>query len=183
EVLTAGLAQTIYFDPLHSPSKYYYPLNPERHFAPLNAYIRYYPQSGFSLDLSADFNPYEKNFLSSRLSLNLGRPEDNLYLSLNWSRNYQVISPESFFRSHQIGLQTGWRWPEKLDLKAQVEVDLQNRKLLYSALAGVYHYQCLDFSFDFRVFYYRIKPEAQFRFSVGLGNISRTTDLLGALGF
>ena len=183
EILTAGLTQTVYFDPEHSPSKYYYPLNPDRHFSPLNAYLRFYPQAGFSLDVAADFNPYERNFLSSRISLNLGQPESNLFLTLNWSKNYQPIAPDSFFRSHQLGIQTTWRWPDRMDLKAQIELDLQNRQLLYSALAGVYHYQCLDFSFDLRIFYYRSKPEAQFRFSVGLGNISRTTDLLGALGF
>lgn len=183
EILTFGLSTTAFFDPEHSPIRYYYPLNPLRHFSPLNAYLRYYPAGRFSLDLSADFNPYEKNFLSSRLSANLGKPDDNVFFSLNWSKNYQVLGPESFFRSHQAGLQAGWRWPEKLDLKTQLEFDLQNRKFLYAALAGVYHYQCLDFSFDLRVFNYRTQPEVQFRFSLGLGNISRTSDLLGALGF
>ncbi len=183
EILTLGLSTTAYFDPEQSPIKYYYPLNPLRHFSPLNAYLRYYPARRFSLDVSADFNPYEKNFLSSRLSANLGKPDDNLFFSLNWTKNYQILGPDSFFRSHQAGLQAGWRWPEKLDLKTQLEFDLQNRKFLYAALAGVYHYQCLDFSFDLRVFNYRSQPEVQFRFSLGLGNISRTSDLLGALGF
>lgn len=183
EILTLGLSTTAFFDPEHSPVRYYYPLNPGRHFSPLNAYLRYYPAGRFSLDLSADFNPYEKNFLSSRLSANLGRPEDRFFFGLNWARNYQLLGPDIFFRSHQAGFQTGWRWPEKLDLKAQLEFDLQNRKILYTALAGLYHYQCLDFSFDLRLFYYRSRPEVQFRFSLGLGNISRTSDLLGGLGF
>jgi len=183
EILTLGLSTTAYFDPEHSPGRYYYPLNPGRHFSPLNAFLRYYPAGRFSLDVSADFNPYEKNFLSSRLSANLGKPDDGFFFSLNWSRNYQVLGPDIFFRSHQAGCQAGWRWPEKLDLKTQLEFDLQNRKILYTALAGLYHYQCLDFSFDLRLFYYRSQPEVQFRFSIGLGNISRTSDLLGALGF
>ena len=183
EILTLGLAETVFFDPEHSPTRYYYPQDPGRHFSPVNAYLRYYPGGRFSLDLSADFNPYEKNFLSSRLTANLGQPDDSFFFRLNWSRNYQPLSPDSIFRSHQAGLQAGWRWPERLDLKAQVEFDLQNKKVLYTALAGLYHYQCLDFSFDIRVFYYRSQPEVQFRFSVGLGNISRSSDLLGALGF
>lgn len=183
EVATLGLAATVFFNPELSPIRYYYPLHPERHFSPLNAYLRYFPAGRFSLDVSADFNPYEKNFLSSRLSANLGRPEDRFFFSLNWSKNYQVIGPDSFFRSHQAGWQAGWHWPEKLDLKAQLELDLQNRKLLYTALAGTYHYQCLDFSFDLRLFYYRSQPEFQFRFSLSLGNISHTSELLGALGF
>lgn len=183
EILTIGLSTGVFFDPANSPIRYYYPANPLRHFSPLNAFLRYYPAGGFSLDVSADFNPYEKNFLSSRLSANFGKPDDKFFFSLNWSKNYQVLGPDSFFRNHQAGCQAGWRWPEKLDLKAQLEFDLQNRKILYAALAGTYHYQCLDFGFDLRVFYYRSQPEAQFRFSLGLGNISRTSDLLGALGF
>ncbi|MCR4395231.1 MAG: putative LPS assembly protein LptD [Candidatus Saccharicenans sp.] len=183
EILTIGVAETVFFDPEHSPTRYYYPQEPGRHFSPVNAYLRYYPGGRFSLDISADFNPYEKNFLSSRLTANLGQPDDSFFFRLNWSRNYQVLSPDSIFRSHQAGLQAGWRWPERLDLKTQVEFDLQNRKVLYTALAGIYHYQCLDFSFDLRVFYYRSQPEAQFRFSIGLGNISRSSELLGALGF
>lgn len=183
EILTIGLSETVFFDPEHSPNRYYYLQNPQRHFSPVNAYLRYYPGSRFSLDISADFNPYEKNFLSSRLTASLGQPEDSFFFRLNWTRNYQPLTPDSIFRSHQAGLQAGWRWPERLDLKTQVEFDLQNRKILYTALAGIYHYQCLDFSFDLRVFYYRSQPEVQFRFSVGLGNISHSSDLLGALGF
>lgn len=183
EILTFGLAETVYFDPEHSPNRYYYFQAPRRHFSPVNAYLRYYPGTRFSLDISADFNPYEKNFLSSRLTASLGQPEAPFFFRLNWTRNYQPLTPDSIFRSHQAGLQAGWRWPERLDLKTQVEFDLQNRKILYTALAGIYHYQCLDFSFDLRVFYYRSQPEVQFRFSVGLGNISRSSDLLGALSF
>lgn len=183
EILTLGLTATVFFDPEHSPIRYYYPCHQERHFSPVNVYLRYYPSGPFSLDVSTDFNPYEKNLLSSRLSAGWGKPEDSFFFSLNWSKYYQAITPDSFLRSHQAGIQAGVRWPEKIELKTQVEVDIQNRKILYSALAGTYHYQCLDFSFDLRIFYYRSKPEAQFRFSVGLGNISHTSDLLGTLGF
>lgn len=183
EILTFGLSQTLYFDPQNSPIKFYYPQDPGRHFSPVNAFFRYYPQTRFSLDVAADFNPYEKDFLSLRLSTNYGAPEDNFFFSFNWSKSYQLVGPESFYRSNQVGLQGSFRWPEKLEFKAQVELDLQQKKLLYTGLAGIYHYQCLDFSFDLRVFYYRSRPEAQFKFSVGLGNISRTTDLLGAFAF
>lgn len=183
EILTFGLSQTLYFDPQNSQIRFYYPQAPGRRFSPVNAFLRFYPKNRFSLDLAADFNPYEKNFISSRLSASYGAPVDNFFFSLNWSKSYQVLGPESFFRSHQLGVQGGLRWPEKVEFKTQVELDLQEKKLLYTGLAGIYHYQCLDFSFDLRVFYYRSRPEAQFRFSVNLGNISRTTDLLGAFGF
>jgi lipopolysaccharide assembly outer membrane protein LptD (OstA) len=183
EILTLGFSQAFYLNPENSPIKFYYPQNPERHFSPVNAFLRYYPQNKFSFDMAADFNPYENNFLSSRLSANYGAPEDNFFFSLNWSKSYQILGPDSFFRSNQVGLQGSFRWPEKLEFKAQIELDLQQKKVLYTGLAGIYHYQCLDFSFDLRVFYYRSRPETQFKFSVGLGNISRTTDLLGAFGF
>jgi hypothetical protein len=34
-----------------------------------------------------------------------------------------------------------------------------------------------------RVFYYRATPEFQYRVSIGLGNIGKTTDFMGGLGF
>ena len=49
--------------------------------------------------------------------------------------------------------------------------------------SAVYHYQCLDFKFEFKVFYFRAKPETQFKFSLGLGNIGKTTDFLGGMEF
>ena len=55
--------------------------------------------------------------------------------------------------------------------------------MLYSGVSLVYHYQCLDFKADVRVFYYRATPEVQYRFSIGLGNIGKTTDFMGGLGF
>jgi len=183
EILTLGISEFLYFDPENSPIKFYYPFNPERNLSPINVFLRYYPQGKFSLDVSADFNPYEKNFLNFRLSTNYGSPGDNFFFGLNWSKSYQLIAPNSFFRSNQIGWQGNFRWPEKIELKAQMEYDLQAKKFLYTGLAGVYHYQCLDFSFDLRVFYYRSRPETQFKFSIGLGNISRTSDLLGGFSF
>ncbi|MGB9764857.1 MAG: LPS-assembly protein LptD [Candidatus Saccharicenans sp.] len=183
EILTLGVSEILYFQPETSPVKFYYPLNPERHLSPLNAFLRYYPHGKFSLDVSADFNPYEKNFLNFRLSTNYGAPEDNFFFSFNWSKSYQVLALNSFFRSNQIGWQGSFRWPEKIEFKAQIEYDFQAKKLLYTGLAGIYHYQCLDFSFDLRVFYYRSRPETQFKFSIGLGNISRTSDLLGGFNF
>jgi hypothetical protein len=60
---------------------------------------------------------------------------------------------------------------------------LQKKKLLYSAVSLVYHYQCLDFTADLRVLYYRDEPEIQFAFSLVLGGIGKTEDFLGGFGF
>ena len=55
--------------------------------------------------------------------------------------------------------------------------------MMYSAASLVYHYQCLDFKADVRIFFFRDKPEFQFKFSLGLGNIGKTTDFLGGAGW
>jgi hypothetical protein len=53
----------------------------------------------------------------------------------------------------------------------------------YTGVGLVYHYQCLDFQADVRVFNYRDEPELQWRVSVGLGNIGRSTDFMGGIGY
>jgi len=183
EMVTFGLSQVYYFDPATSRIRFYYPQNPDRHLAPLNGFLRFYLQTRFSLDLSADYNTYENNFFSFRLSANYGAPSDNFFLGLNWSKSYQILAADSFFRSHQVGLQSGFRLPGRLDFKGQIEYDIQLKKVIYTGLSCTYHYQCLDFSFDLRIFNYRLRPETQFRFSVGLGNISRSSAFLGGMAF
>ncbi|MBP6909789.1 MAG: LPS-assembly protein LptD [Candidatus Saccharicenans sp.] len=183
EIVTFGLSQVYYFDPATSRIRFYYPQNPDRHLAPLNGLLRFYLQTRFSLDLSADYNTYENNFLSFRLSANYGAPSDNFFLGLNWSKSYQILAADSFFRSNQLGLQASFRLPARLDFKGQIEYDLQLKKVIYTGLSCTYHYQCLDFSLDLRIFNYRLRPETQFRFSVGLGNISRSSDFLGGFAF
>ncbi len=64
-----------------------------------------------------------------------------------------------------------------------MDYNIQTKKVLYTAAQAVYHLQCLEFILDVRVFYYRLTPETQVRFSMGLGNIGRTPDFLGGLGF
>ncbi|MDD8020667.1 MAG: LPS assembly protein LptD [Acidobacteriota bacterium] len=183
EIITFGLSQVYYFEPAISHIKFYYPQNPDRHLAPLNGFLRFYLQKRFSLDVSADYNTYENNFLSFRLSTNYAAPGDNFFFGLNWSKSYQQLSADSFFRSNQVGLQSSFRLPAKLEIKGQVEYDFQLKKVIYTGLMCTYHYQCLDFSFDLRIFNYRFRPETQFRFSVGLGNISRSSNFLGAFSF
>jgi hypothetical protein len=85
---------------------------------------------------------------------------------------------------HQISFFGGLKIPE-LSLEAQAEVDynIQEKKMLYSVLALVYNYQCFDFRVELKVFYFREKPETQFLFSFGLGNIGKSIDFLGGMGF
>jgi len=183
QILTVGISQTYYFDPPTSEIKRYYPNQLDRHYAPVNFLVRFYPLGNFKLDVSADYNTYEKNIMSIRLSPVYGQPEDNYYFSLNWSKSYYMMGPDSIFWNNQAGLQAGFCWPEKLDLKIQMQRDLKRKKQIYNGLSAIYHYQCLDFVLDLRMYYYRSKPDTQFKFSIRLGNISQSTDLLGAFGF
>jgi LPS-assembly protein len=64
-----------------------------------------------------------------------------------------------------------------------VDYNIKDRKVLYTAAQAIYHYQCLDFLLELRMFYFRRPPDTPVRFSVGLGNIGRTTDFLGGIGF
>jgi LPS-assembly protein len=66
---------------------------------------------------------------------------------------------------------------------AEFDYNILEGKMLYSGLSLVYHYQCLDFQADVRVFYYREPAEVQYRVSVGLGNIGKTTDFMGGIGY
>ena len=70
-----------------------------------------------------------------------------------------------------------------LEVQAEIDYNIQEREMLYSAFFLIYHYQCFDFKTECKIFYFREKPEVQFRISFGLGNIGKTTDFLGGLGF
>jgi hypothetical protein len=185
EVFTLGLAQTFYFAPEDSPLSRYEVDGEIPEFSDISGYLRFYPARKYSLDVSAAFNPYHNTFSSLRLGANLGSPTDSLFLRVNW---YKSVNPyqEKDYRGnrHQISFFGGLKIPE-LSLEAQAETDfnIQEGKMLYSALALVYNYQCLDFRLELKVFYFREKPETQFMFSFGLGNIGKTIDFLGGMGF
>ena len=189
EVFTFGLAQTFYFEPDESPLQVYRVDGKIPEFSDISGYLRFYPVGKYSLDVSAAFNPYHNTFSSLRLGANLGSPEDNLFLRVNWYKSVNLYVEGMWWDRylwdrHQISFFGGLKIPE-LSLEAQAEVDynIQERKMLYSALALVYNYQCFDFRVELKVFYFREKPETQFLFSFGLGNIGKSIDFLGGMGF
>lgn len=184
EVFTVGLNQVFYIVPEESPLQRFRVDGKIPEFSDINGYVRFYPSSKYSLDFSAGFNPYYKTFSSLRLGANLGTPEDPLFLRVNWYKSINPYAVDVFWNRHQISFFSGVKIP-RLSLEAQAEVDfnIEERELLYLASALVYHYQCLDFKADMRVFYFREKPEVQFRISFGLGNIGKTTDFLGGMGW
>ncbi|UCE41967.1 MAG: LPS-assembly protein LptD [Candidatus Aminicenantes bacterium] len=184
EICTLGLHQTYYFDPENSPLSNQKVNGKPPQFSDLSGYFRFYLGRQYRVDFSASYNPYYKTFSRLRLGANLGNITDDLFLRVNW---YKSISPYREFsrmRRHQIGLYGGVKIP-KLALEAQFDLDFNiiEGEMLYSAVSLVYHYQCIDFKGEVKIFYFRDKPETQIRFSFELGNIGKTTDLLGGFGF
>ena len=70
-----------------------------------------------------------------------------------------------------------------LDGKAEIDYDISDMQMMYTAASVTYHYQCLDFKADVRIYFFRDKPEFQYKISLGLGNIGKTTDFLGGAGW
>ena len=184
EVLSLGISQTFYLAPEESPLSHYRVNGEIPEFSDVSGYIRFYPLSKYSIDFSAGFNPYHTTFSSLRLGANFGSPGDALFARVNWYKSINPYYETALWNRHQVSFFGGAKIPG-LSLEAQTEIDfnIKEREILYSALALVYHYQCIDFKGDLRIFYFREKPEVQFRISLGLGNIGKTTDFLGGLGF
>ncbi|MEA2005360.1 MAG: LPS assembly protein LptD, partial [Acidobacteriota bacterium] len=184
EIFTLGLAQYYYLAPEEGPLKIYRVDGEIPKFSDISGYMRFYPGKKYSVDFSAGFNPYYSTFSSLRLGANLGLPTDSLFLRLNWYKSINPYYKKSIIGNrHQISFFGGLKIPQlSLEAQAQMDFNIKNKEMLYSGFLLIYHYQCLDFSADFRVFYFREKPEVQFRINFGLGNIGKTTDFLGGAG-
>ena len=183
EVFTWGLSQVLYFAPEESPlSIFKLKDGSVPRFSEISSYMRFYPGRKYSLDFSAGYNTYYKTLSSVRLAANLNSPLDPFYLNLSWFKSMNPWYQDVFFDRHQIGLSGGAKIPWlSLDALAEIDFNIAERKMLYSGVSLVYHYQCLDFKADVRVFQFREKPETQFKLSIGLGNIGKTTDFLGGM--
>ncbi len=184
EIFTLGVGQIYYLDPDQSPLQNYKVNGETPAFADITGYLRYFPGTRYSIDFSGGYNVYENTFSRMRLGLNLGNPTDDLFFRINWYKSTDPFHQESAFARHQISFFTGLKIP-KWSLETQIELDynIQEKELLYTAVSFIYTYQCLDFGADVRIFYYRDKPEAQFNFTIGLGNIGKSPQVLGGIGF
>lgn len=185
EIFALGVNQTYYLEAEESPLQRYLVEGEIPAFSDITGYLRFYPSKKHSIDFSAGFNPYFKSFSSLRVGANLGTPADDLFLRVNWYRSSDPYRPTYILANrHQLGVFGGVKIPG-IDLDAQAEIDynFSEKKMLYSAFVLGYHYQCIDVKADFKMFFFREKPEMQFRITVGLGNIGKTTDFLGGMGF
>jgi lipopolysaccharide assembly outer membrane protein LptD (OstA) len=184
EIFTLGISQNYYFEPESGPLQVYTIDGEIPEFSDISAYLRFYPSRVYSIDMSAAFNPYYNTFSRMRLSAALGQPNDNWFLRVNWYKSINPFRENTFFSRHQVGFAGGIKIPAvSLEARGDIDINIQQREILYSAVSLVYHYQCLDFITDFRIFYFRDKPEIQFGFSLALGNIGKTTDFLGGAEF
>jgi lipopolysaccharide assembly outer membrane protein LptD (OstA) len=184
EVVQLGLTQTYYLAPEEGPLSLFRFNGKVPRFSEITGTLRCYPAAKYSLDVSAGYNPYYKILSSMRLSANLGSRTDDRFLSLSWFKStstwIQNELTRLFGNRHQVSVAAGIKLPNwPIEVMGDIDFNIKERKLLYTAGSAVYHYQCLDFTFEVKVFYFRTKPETQFKFSLGLGNIGKTTDFLG----
>lgn len=184
EVFNLFLGQTFYLAPEESPLSLYRVEGEIPRFSDIEGYMRFYPSGKVKLNFSASFNPYFKNFSRIRLGVKLGSFEDSAFLRVNWYKSINPYYEDPIWDRHQINCFGKLNITKlSIDVLAAFNFNIQEREMLYSAFALVYHYQCLDFRADLKIFYFRETPEMQFRISFGLGNIGKTTDFLGGLGF
>jgi lipopolysaccharide assembly outer membrane protein LptD (OstA) len=190
EVLAFGLDQTRYFAPESGPlSRYLVDGRPPR-VSELNGFLRLYPLETFSLDVSAGYNPYTRRFSTVRVSTTVGSRPSGEFVAVNWvkSENAWLTGVDPLLiglsNRHELGAYAGLKLPRlALDLLLDADLNLRDGKLRYLGSRAVYHYQCLDFQFDVRLYYFRVSPEVQVKFSLGLGAIGKTVDFLSGLGF
>jgi LPS-assembly protein len=179
EVFTWGISQLYYFDPSQSYLSYYKLEDGTiPHFTDLTNYVRFFPVGDFNLDFRVAYNTYKKMLSSVRASANLGTISDDLYLSLSWYRSMNPFYQTIFSNREQVGAGAGLKIAG-LDLYADFQYNVRDKKMLYADLAAAWNWQCLDFKVDAQAYFFRDKPELQIRFSIGLGNITPSSDSLG----
>ena len=192
ELVQVAVGETFYIAPEEGPLSLFRVNGKVPRFSEIQGRLRFYPAAKYSLDMSAEYNPYYKNLASLRVSANAGSRAEGRFVSLSWFKSasswYRGGLDDAFYqvygKRHQVGVTAGFKVPKlPLDVLADIDYNVKERRLLYLGGSAIYHYQCLDFEFEMKVFYFRSKPETQFKFSLGLGNIGKTTDFLGGLGF
>ncbi|HPW17138.1 MAG TPA: LPS assembly protein LptD [Candidatus Aminicenantes bacterium] len=189
EVFSLGLGQTYYFSPEDGPlSRFSVDGRPPR-FSEVAATLRFYPQAKFSFDAAAAYNPYHRRLSSLRLGATVGARADGDFLTVSWfsSRDSWATGVDpgliALYNRDQVGASAGLRLPALgVDLQAEADYNIRERKLLYTGAQLVCHWQCLDFLVDVRAYYFRERPDVQVRFSLGLGAIGRTLGFLQGFG-
>lgn len=180
EIFTLGLSQAFYLDPEEGPLQYYRFEGKVPSFSEIQGSMRYYPTGPYSIDLGASFNTYTKGFSQLRAGANYTAPSGNFMTGINWYKYENPYYKDVYYSRHQIGVVASGIIPKlNLEAKADVSYNIAEKKMLYVGGNLVYHYQCLDIKADVQMFFFREKPEFQFKIGFGLGNIGKSTDFLG----
>lgn len=190
EVAVFSLSQSYFFSPETGPlSRYLVNGRPPR-FSEIIGTLRYYPDDELGLDVRAGYNPYTGKISSFRISSTLGTKTAGNFLSAHWtkSENAWEYGHDPLLlmiaNRNEFSLFAGLKLPAPaLELQVEVDYSLRDKKFHYTGSRAIYHYQCVDFQLDVRVYYFRSSPEFQVRFSLSLGSISRAAEFLGGLGF
>jgi hypothetical protein len=190
EIFTWIVRQTYYLAPEDSPNSLFLVDGKVPKFSEVSSYLRFYPAGKYSIDFTANYNPYHKTLSSIRLGAQLGTDADPMFLHVSWFKSINAWSMDggsiyySLWDRHQISFFGGLKIPRwSLEAQGEVDFNIVERKMLYAAANISYRYQCLDLRAEIRVYYFRESPETQFRISFGLGNIGKSTDFLGGMGF
>jgi len=184
EIFSLSVAQTFFLEPEESYMRIYEFDGKTPEFSDVSGNMRFYPGRNYSINFSVSYNPYYKTFNRLKLSANLGNYTDPAFLRVSWYKSINPWYQSVWYNRHQIGVSGGLKIPAlSIETLAEIDFNIQKMEILYSAFSLTYHYQCLDFIADVRIFFFREKPELQFRFSFVLGNIGKTTDFFGGLGF
>ena len=184
EMLALGLHQTFYLSPEDSPLSLYQVDGEIPEFSDITGYLRFYPARKYSLDVSGAYNPHYNTFSRFRVGARWSSKNDNAFVRINWYKSTNPYYEGVTWDRHQIGLYGGVKIPRlSLDLEGELDYNIKEKELLYTGLALAYNYQCIDIRVEVKVFYYRDRPETQFNISFGLGNIGKSVDFLGGLGF
>jgi LPS-assembly protein len=184
EMLTLEISQTKYLDPDNGPLSIYTFAGRVPTTSDILATLRFFPSSRLSLDVASGYNTYHNLVSSVRAGARLGNINDNFYFNVNWFKSLNPWRDYVYLNRQQINLSGGIKIPA-LNLEAQGEYNynIYKNQLLYAALSFVYHYQCIDFDGEVRVYNYRQQPDVQYSLSIGLGKISKSADFLGGLEF
>jgi lipopolysaccharide assembly outer membrane protein LptD (OstA) len=186
EILTWSIGQTYYFNPKEVIHMRQMRINGKiPNFSDIYSSLRFRATEKYSLDFSISYNHYYKKISGMTLIANLGTPQDNLYLRMSWLHRKVLYKREYFFGNYnQIRTYTGFKIPRiGLEVNFEIDHDFLLKKTFYTALSVIYHYQCLDFKGEIKMFNFREKPDIQFRFSIGFGEIGKVSDFLGGIGF
>ena len=184
EMLSWEVNQTFYFAPEEGPTKEYLIDGKPARFSDIENYVRFFPATGFSFNFKLGYNTYAKAISGIRLGAVLVTPDENIFMTINWYRSINPFNRSNENDRDQINIYGSVKIPRvSLELRGEVDFNIVEGKMLFSAFGASYRYQCIDFKGDLRMYFFREKPDLQFSLSLGLGNIGKTTDFLGGARF